>query len=189
MNKETSREELIQEYRLLLESPKSAPPSELSAFLKKQVATELNPTAQAVFLKLFAIHFISGAITLLVCPQFGIVLTERSHALLSLFLGFGEYGCMLVCGAVFLGGTGLVAALLLKAQEVRAIRRSKGLQWALLAFLSVGFFLAFREQERAIPIGMAVTWLLGALLGGVSVFGLSYELRRRLRQRPAPKLF
>lgn len=173
------------EYRLLLTSSKTTPPNDLTSNIKKRIEVELNPSGRSVFFKLFAIHFISGVLTLFVCPQFGLGFSERSHAFLSLLLGLGEHSCMLICGALFLGSTGLVAALFLKAEEVRTIQRSRGLQWMALAFLSVGFFLALQEQERTIPIGLAATWIVGALLGGTSVFRLSWELRSRLRRRLA----
>lgn len=183
MSKKLSPEDWNQEYRAFLDSPKSHTPAELTTLIKKQVEREFNPSGSSVFFKIFLIHFVSGVSTLFVCPQFGIMLTKKSHSLLNLLPGLGEYGCMLFCGAFFLGVTGLISALLLKRQEVRAIRKSKGLQWALLTFLSVGFFLAFQEQEHSIPLGLAATWAVGGLLGGISIFRVSYELRSRLRRQ------
>lgn len=177
-----SRFDWNEEYLLFLDSPRRMPPRNFSSDIKKAVRTELNPAHWLVLSKLFAIHFVSGTFTLIFCPQFGIAFHSRSESLYDTFRWLGEYGCMVACGAFFLGTTGLVAALLLKAQEVRVIRKSRGLQWALLSFVSVGFFLAFQEQEMAIPGGLVVAWVVGALLGGTSVFGLSYSLRYRIRQ-------
>lgn len=182
MNDKKPPFEWNEEYRLFLDSPRRMPPGEFSSDIKKAVSTELNPAHWRVLTKLFAIHFISGAVTLIFCPQFGIAFHAQSESLYGVFRWLGEYGCMIACGAFFLGTTGLFAAMLLKVQEVRVIRKSQGLQWALLSFISVGFFLAFQEQESAIPAGLVVAWIVGAVLGGSSVFGFSYLLRSRVRQ-------
>lgn len=174
-----------EEYRLFLDSPRRAPPREFSSQIKKAVDAEFNPARWLVLGKLFAIHFVSGLVTLLFCPQFGITFLGRGEALYGVFRWLGEYGCMVPCGAFFLGTTGLLAALLLKVGEVRVIRKSRGLQWALLSFISVGFFLSFQEQEMAIPGGLILAWIVGALTGGVSVFQVIYLLRTRLRNRLA----
>jgi hypothetical protein len=124
-------------------------------------------------------------VTLLFCPQFGVTFHAQGDFLYGAFRWLGEYGCMIACGAFFLGATGLSAAIMLRAQEVRVIRKSRGLQWVLLSFLSVGFFLSFQEQERAIPAGLVVAWVAGGILGGFSVFGLSYSLKSRFRDQIA----
>lgn len=182
MNDKKSPFDWNEEYRLFLDSPRRMPPREFSSDIKKAVGTELNPAHWLVLTKLFAIHFVSGTVTLIFCPQFGIGVHAQSELLYGIFRWLGEYGCMIACGAFFLGTTGFFAALLLRVQEVRVIRKSRGLQWALLSFISVGFFLAFQEQEMAIPAGLVVAWIIGALLGGSSVFGLGYLLRSRVRQ-------
>lgn len=173
------------EYRFFLDSPGSTPPKEFSSQIKKTVHTELNPPRLFVIIKLFAIHIVSGAVTLFFCPQFGLTFHTQSDFLYGAFRWLGEYGCMIACGAFFLGATGLAAAVVLRAQEVRVIRKSRGLQWILLSFISVGFFLAFQEQERAIPLGLVVAWIAGAFLGGLSVFGFSYSLKSRFRTQIA----
>ena len=171
-----------EEYRLFLDSPRRTPPREFSSDIKKAVSTELNPAYLLVLSKLFAIHFVSGTVTLLFCPQFGIAIHAQSESLYGVFRWLGEYGCMIACGAFFLGATGFFAALLLKIQEVRVIRKSRGLQWTALAFVSIGCFFAFQEQEMAIPGGLLAAWTLGAFAGGSSVFGVGYLIRSRIRR-------
>lgn len=181
MKDKFSSEEWSKEYRYFLESPRSAPSIDVTSFIKKSLDEDLNPRAFKVFSKLFVIHFISGAITLFYCPQFGVSIHGKKSFLLSLFSGFGEYGCMVACGALFLGGTGLVAALLLRSQEIRVIRKSRTLQWALLAFLSLGTFLSVREAEHAIPLSLIAAWVAGALFGGFFTFQLAWFARNRIR--------
>lgn len=181
MNEKISSEELSKEYRYFLSSQRSLPSIDVTSFIKKSLHEDLNPGTFKVFSKLFAIHFISGVITLFYCPQLGVSLHPEESFLLGLFSGFGEYGCMVACGALFLGGTGLTAALLLRFPEIRVIGRSRTLQWALLAFLSLGVFLSVRESEKAIPFGLISAWVGGAFLGGFFTFQLGWLVRGRVR--------
>lgn len=181
MTERTPNSEWNEEYRLFVESKGSKPPGNLSMEIKKTIYVDLNPRNSLVFAKLFAIHFISGVFTLLVCPQFEVALFHGQKNLFRLFLMFGQYGCMLACGAFFVGMTGLISAVLLKPQEVRAIMRSRGLQWALLAFISVGFFLSFKEQEMSIPVGLVMAWVVGAIFGGSVSFRISSFFRNKVR--------
>jgi hypothetical protein len=169
------------EYQYFLESPRQAPRADFTSFIKRTLHEDLNPRAWKVFSKLFVIHFISGTITLFFCPQLGVGFHRENSFLFNLFLGFGEYGCMVACGALFLGSTGLIAALLLRSQEIRVIRKTRALQLALLAFLSLGFFLSFQEAERALPISLMVAWIVGACLGGFFTFQLGWLLRGRIK--------
>ncbi len=181
MKKDFSKDDWNKEYQYFLESDRSTPPSDVTAFIKRTLHDELNPPIWKVFCKLFAIHFIAGVITLFFCPQLGVTIHKENDFLLSFFSSFGSYGCMLACGAVFLGGTGLVAAFLLRTHEVRAIRKTPLLQWALLVFLSLGFFLSVGEVEHTIPASLIAAWSLGALLGGFFSFRLGWLLRGHVK--------
>lgn len=182
MKDKFSIEDWNKEYQYLLSSEPISPSANLTSDIRKTIRDDLNPAVWRVFGKLFAIHFISGAITLFFCPQLGVNLHGKNGMLLNFFSNLGEFGCNLACGALFLGGTGLVAALLLRSQEVRAIKRTRALQWAFLAFFSLGIFLAVREEETAISFGLATTWLLGALSGGIFTFQMGSLLRERIKQ-------
>ena len=181
MTEKLRPDDLRKEYRFFLESPRSNPPSEVSTRIKQSLRDDLNPAAFKVFCKLFAIHFISGTLTLFLCPQLGITLGGDEASFLTLFTKLGEYGCAVACGAMFLGGTGLIAAFLLRSQEVRVIKQTRALQLVLLAFLSLGFLLSVGENERAIPFGLMTAWVAGALLGGVFTFQLGWLVRDRVR--------
>lgn len=173
-----------EEFRFFLDTDGSTPPKILASKVKGSVLTDLNPAFWIVSLKLLAIHFVSGAATLLVCPQFGWSFKGETRFLVELFNGLGEHGCLFACGALFMGATGLISALLLRPQDVRAIRASRGLQWVLLALFSAGVLLSFFEQEASIAQGLVVAWLLGAVTSGAGLFQLVSYLRRRWRSRP-----
>jgi len=180
--KENDRQrDWLREYHAFESASKVRPPAVLSREIKSIFWGDLNPSVARVFAKLVVIHFVAGTLTLLFCPQFGIALFERTHALIEFFLHFGEHGCMIACGAIFLGSTGLVAGFLLRLEEIRVIRKTKFLQLALLALLSLGCFLAFSEQERAMPIGLALAWLVGSVAGGFFSIQLGWKLRLHTR--------
>lgn len=182
MKDKFSLEDWNSEYQYLLDSEEVVPPHHLTSLLKKSFHEDLNPPAWRVFCKLFVIHFIAGAITLYFCPQLGVSIHAKNGVLLSLFQSFGEYGCMIACGAVFLGGTGLTAALLLRSVEIRVIRKTRILQWGFLAFLSLGLFLSIKESEITIPFSLSLTWLIGALTGGFFTFQFGWFVRAKVRQ-------
>ncbi len=182
MKDENSNSDWDKEYQIFLASQRSSPPAHLTSHSKNMVSRELNPSHFLVFAKLFAIHLISGTLTLFLCPQFGVASPLKENFLFKAFLFLGDYGCMLACGSLFLGATALASVICLRAPEIRAIRNSRGLQWAFLALISVGFFLSFREQESAVPAGLIVTWFAGALVGGVSVFQVADHFRSRMSQ-------
>lgn len=175
------RSDWDKEYQLLLESPRTSPPRELNTRLKKFAHDDLNPPAWKVFCKLFAIHFVAGTVTLFFCPQLGFSIHPRETSLFSFLLKLGEFPCTVLCGAIFLGATGLVAALLLRSPEIRAIKKTRALQWALLSFLSLGFFLSLKEAETHIPLGLAAIWVLSALVGGFFSFQLGWLVRGKIK--------
>ncbi len=157
-----------------------APPAGVSGQIFLKVRTDLNPRAGAVFLKLAGIHAVVGGITLLFCPQFNVNPLFGGIGLMSLFMRYGERVCMMGCGSVFMGGSLLVASLVLRPEEVRVIRRTEVLQMGLLALLSVGAFIC---ADSSVIGGLALFWVLGSIFGGLGTFELGWAVRRRLFYR------
>src|SRR3989344_5034794 len=102
-------------------------PEPLSNSIVEQVQSDLHPSAFRVFTKTALIHSVVGASTLLICPQFGLSLTG-SHGLMHYLMQYGASVCMLGCGALFTAVSLLVAALVLRPEEVRALRERQVLQ-------------------------------------------------------------
>lgn len=150
------------------------PPTRLSTQVLTQIHLNLNPPAWQVFFKLSLIHGIVGTITLLFCPQFGFS-PLCGMGLMNLFMQFGKYGCMLGCGAVYVGSSALVASFLLRPEEIKVLRRTEGLQLPLLGLLSMGGFICF---GATIVFELTAVWFLGSILGGLATLELGWFARR-----------
>jgi hypothetical protein len=152
-----------------------SPPSHVSREIFLKVHDDLNPSPWIVFSKVALLHALMGSVTLLFCPQFGISLFG-GMGLMGIFMRYGEQGCMLGCGAVFLGGSALAASLLLKTEEVRVLRKTEILQIAVLGLLSLGVFIC---MGVGVVFEMLLFWLLGSILGGILTFEIGWRIRMR----------
>lgn len=144
--------------------------------LMRQVQRDLATSPAEVFTKLAAIFLCSSAATLTVCPQFGVRLLGEGMGLMHAFMFFGTYGCLVACGAFFLGSAFFMAGLILRGEELRLLRRHRWLTATALTALALGFFLMISTE---IVLGLAFAWFIGALLGGTAMLELSWSLRFR----------
>lgn len=170
-----------QEFREFVEAPGLEPPAGVSKRIVAHVESELNPPAARVFGRLGLIQVFVGAFVLLFCPQFGLNLFP-GMGLMSLFMRFGEGACMMGCGAVFLGTSGLVGALVLRPEEIRVVRSSRPLQLGLMALLSTGVFVCL-GADMVVTLGLA--WVVGSVVGGLASLELGWVVRMRLSRRHA----
>lgn len=173
MKKTPSPQEWIQEFNEFISADPIQPPKQVSNSVLSRIHADLNPSSWLVFTKLAAIHGIVGFITLLFCPQFGLGLTD-GMGLMALFMRFGQQACMLGCGAVFMSGSALAASLILRPEEVRAIKRTELLQISGLALLSMGVFI---YAGAGVVVSLGLFWILGSVVGGLGTFELGYRLR------------
>jgi hypothetical protein len=153
-----------------------APPKEVSEQILAQVHQDLHPSVWKTFSKLSLIHFAVALVTLSICPQFGFRLLGEGMGLMSAFMGLGDLGCPLACGFFFTGTTLLVASLVLRAEEIRAIRRNRFTELAALTLLSLGFFVMIRAE---IALGFALLWMLGSIVGSLLALELGWIARIR----------
>lgn len=173
MKKHLSSQEWMQEFQEFMSIEPTDPHERLSQQILSRVHSDLNPPVLKVFLKLSLIHAVVGATTLLFCPQFGVNLLG-GMGLMTLFMKWGEQACMLGCGAVFMGTSLLVASFVLRAEEVRVIRKTELLQVAALGLLSFGVFLC---AGLVAVFGLSFFWLLGSLIGGLVTLEAGWALR------------
>ncbi|MGE4234163.1 MAG: hypothetical protein AB7F43_12615 [Bacteriovoracia bacterium] len=150
------------------------PPQAVTESIFQKVEKDLNPSSWVVFSKVALIHVVVGFITLLFCPQFGISLV-KGMGLMSLFLKFGETACMVSCGAIFLGGSILAATFILRTEEIKIIRRNKFLQIPILGILSFGMFICLGATTIS---ALALAWLVGNILGGITSLELGWVVHR-----------
>tara|TARA_Y100000590_G_scaffold470776_1_gene670455 strand:+ start:84937 stop:85467 length:531 start_codon:yes stop_codon:yes gene_type:complete len=165
------------DYNDFLSSEGNQPPTGISKKIVDFVHRDLNPEHKIVFLKLLVIQLFIGLLTLLFCPQFELSLTNN-HKLYHYFhYAFGTYGCFAACGALFIGSGAVLASYILKRSEVRKIRTSRFLYFLSISMVAVSFFLLFGAN---IYFTAAGAWLIGAVLGGLSMFELNSYFRNSL---------
>jgi hypothetical protein len=167
----------MNEFEAFQAAPDVAPPRALSEAIQARVGRELNPRSVQVFLKLAGVHGVTTLATLAACPQFGIRSFGEGMGLMHYFMALGTYPCMVACGSFFLGSSLLVAALVLRPEEVRQLRQNRLLQMATLALLSMGAFLML---DARIGLGIAASWVLGAIAGGLASLEAAWHARRRV---------
>src|SRR3989344_765326 len=107
-------------------------PARISEEVCARTLSLLHPPPLSVFGKVLLIPFIVGAVSLLFCPHVGLSFVS-DHGIMPFLMQFGEVVCMLGCGALFTGGSLLVASAVLKPEEVRALRAHRFLHLASIA--------------------------------------------------------
>lgn len=165
---------LEKEFAEFMSTKGSTPPQALSEAILARVQTDLNPSALRVFSKLIAIHATTAVVTLSVCPQFGFRVFGQGMGLMHYFMAFGTYGCMIACGAFFTGMSLLIAALVLRAEEIRKIHQNRILSLGAVTLLSLGFFIMV---DADILLSLALTWFVGAMLGSWITLEVGWTLR------------
>ena len=156
-----------------------AVPPELGERIQLSIHADLNPSAAGTFLKLAAVVAVTGMVSLLFCPQFGLSFTHNRVGLMHYFMTLGPYFCMAACGTVFLGSGALLASIALTSAEVRLIRRNRMLYFPALAAAALGLFVCAGAQALVL---MAGYWFVGSALGSIAVFELGNGARWAVRR-------
>lgn len=180
MNKKVTKPEYwAKEFQEFVGSDEVQPPREVSSNILSRVHADLNPTTWSVLSKLAFIHVLVGAITLLVCPQFGIG-AFGGMGLMHLFMRFGETICTLACGAFFLGSSTLVGSLIMRPEQVKVARKNKLIGVLFLSSISIGVFICTRAD---IVANLGLIWAMGSIVGGIATLELGWLVRSRFRRR------
>lgn len=124
------------------------------------VMRDLRPAFSASFARLVGVHLLSSAITLSVCPQFGLRLIGEGHGLMRYFMPLGQFGCFLLCGAFYLMVTVFLGKMILAHADWRMIREHYALS---MLGLSVGSLLSFSLIQGQFFLGLSLMWMVGAL--------------------------
>jgi hypothetical protein len=154
-------------------------PAAVSESVLVAVSADLHPSPWWVFAKLGVIQAGAGLSSLLFCPQFGLSFTS-SRGLMPYLMNYGMGVCMLGCGALFASLSFLIAALMLRPEEVRTIRSNRFLQITSLTALSLGAFIC---SGAAIVASFGFLWAIGAVAGGLATLELGWSVRRWRYQR------
>lgn len=153
------------------------PPKELDELILDRVRRELSPGISYVFSKLAFVQGIVGLITLSFCPQFQLGLGADPSLIHSMSQTFGPFGCMAICGAIFLGSGAIVSGALLTRPERNLIRKTKYLVYFLLPGIAL---VSFNLCGGEIYFDIAVAWALGAIVSSIIGFEASAQIKKRL---------
>jgi hypothetical protein len=149
-------------------------PNELKQSVHLKIAEKLNPAKHILFSKLALIQAFIGTLTLLFCPQFKFSLTANDRLYHYFHYTFGHYGCMVACGALFLGSGMIFAGFLLNEDEIRNIKKSRTLFISAISGASLTIFMLIGAE---VYLDMALYWIVGTLVGGLLSFETSSILK------------
>jgi hypothetical protein len=165
MSKFTEKE-WIEDFQEFVKSEGAVVPKDVTATILSRVHKDLNPSPWLVFSKLLGVHAIGGTFSLAICNQFGISPFQTGFSLSDYFMKFGNSTCMFLCGLIFLSLSLLLSRLLLRPEELVVLKRSAGLQVFGLSMISLGVFAILGAP---LALSVALLWLAGAMLGGMSI--------------------
>ena len=113
-----------------------APPFSLSFKIRDQIKSDLEPELKTIFLQLLFLHIISGGITLLICPQFGIGPLGGGDGMMGFVEHFGHLVCGIFCGSFFVSLTTILSWVFLREEIQRAIKKNQFMVYPFLGMLS-----------------------------------------------------
>jgi hypothetical protein len=162
------------EFMEFIDAESADPPIAVSEKIHKAVARDLMPMTWKVLLKFGMIQSAVAFITLLVCPQFELDLGLIRHDDAHLKALFGELGYMALCGAIFLSSGAVLAAVLLRAEELRAIKR---IEYLYLFLASAIALMIFWQLGMPTALASYAAWFIGAFGGSILGFAMIKRLR------------
>ena len=151
-------------------------PNDVSQKVLQHVHKQLNPSKYLIFMKILGVHLVTGTLSMAICNQFDMNPFKLDFSLSDYFMKFGHSTCMVFCGVLFVGLSFLVSSYLIRTEELRVLKKSAFIQSFSLGIVSLSVFWFFGAE---IALGIATFWLLGALIGGISVSELVFRLRLR----------
>ena len=161
-----------------LSAEKAVPPVHVAEQISCQVSFLLNPSPWSVFSKLSIVVFAVSIVNLAICPQFGLRYFHN-EGLSQFFMGAGPLVCHAICGSFFIGSAVLVAAAVMRPEDLRVLRKTRFLQISALSAFALSGFIAL-GAEVFLPI--ALTWLLGGIVVGILTVEIAYWIRIGLWQ-------
>jgi hypothetical protein len=160
------------DFREFTEVEPVPPPKEVSCAIMAHVEADLDPALWLMLTKLLVVGSVAGSLSLLICPQFGYGV---EMGIMRYFMRLGPLPCRVACGAFFMAACMISSALLLSREEFRKIRRTPFLLSAALSLLALVVFSCTSLETR---VTTAVSWLVGAFLGGLLALESGYHIRR-----------
>lgn len=174
-----TQDEWARDFQDFMSVESVAPPKIISDKILAQVHRDLNPPLLNVLVKVGVIQTITGAAVVSLCPMLGIGSSEHT-ALSHFFMQLGEIGCHVACGSFFVGLSFLVTALVLRAEEIKALRRHRLFSVGLVSLVSLAAFLCLGAPFVAMYFA---AWFLGGLVVGAITLEIAWGARAYFRKR------
>jgi len=165
------------DFKDFLDNKKSSPSTQIANKVLHSIRRDMIPSKPIVLGKLILVQAFIGAVTMIFCPQFSMSLTSNDELYHFFHRTFGHYGCMMVCGSIFVGSGALFSTTILNWAEIRLIRSNKILGYLFLSGLFATTFLMLGAQ---VYLDVAIAWMLGATLSGSVFFQVSSILKRKM---------
>jgi hypothetical protein len=135
-------------------------PESLPASLRRAVRRDLEPSGTRILVRLSCLHLTLSVVSLSVCHQFGLNPFGTTWSLSDWAMQMaGHTVCMLVCGAVFFGGTVAFMPLVLSSDERRVLWQSVHQYLGTLIF---GSLFAFWLVSAELDFGGVLVWSFAA---------------------------
>ena len=170
MNKTFLEDKIIQEFTSFVTS-KEEPSNESSLKILNYIEKKFSPSSTIVFTKLLISAGITGLLSLIICPQFGL---GKHLIVMRYFMAFGHKICALACGSIFVSLGILVAVSLLSLEELRVLRNHKFLQ--LTSYILLSLF-AFACAGGEVLSEVALLWAFGGIVSSSAVVELGWLIR------------
>jgi hypothetical protein len=151
-------------------------PTNINEKILTEIHGRLHPKLSHVILKLFSVHLATAVLTLSVCPQFGLKFFKLPVNLMNSFMVFGMPACYFLCGVFFTATSIAMAAMVLKRDEIRALKYNKILAASALILSSIGFFFITSPNFF---LEFSMLWLIGAITGVVMTLEVSARVLAR----------
>jgi len=148
------------------------PPPLLSETIKTEIRKYQMIIKWIIISKFASIQAAFAALTLFLCPQFGMGLARHVH-LAALVHHHQGIGFMAVCGAFFLSGGALLATIFLTIHEKKIIEMSEWIYFptaSLIALLIFHLFGADLKWAEALP------WFMGGTMGSILCFKITKRI-------------
>jgi len=159
-------------------------PSSVLKRTEAEIRRRMNPSFLRVWLELLKIQVISGAFTLLVCPQFGIGPIGGGEGIMGWVSEFGHWICGAYCGSVFVIFNVIYARFFLDLDILHALRSNPILPYAALGLTSLSTLvltsLMWNGSVPHLHAEFVFAWMMAFV--GLPVLGFGVRLNRRLAE-------
>ncbi len=159
-------------------------PSHVFTKTESEIRRQMKPGFFKVLRELLRVQVISGALTLLICPQFGIGPLGGGEGIMAWVSEFGHWVCGAYCGSVFVFLNVIHVRFFLGLDYLHAIRSNPILPYAALGAASLStLVLGSFMWNKSVPhlhAEFVMAWFCAFV--GLPALWLGIRFRKRLAE-------